>query len=1173
VFALDEAGLSFGSQVDGHGPASMTVTLEGAALNSDATGLAWDIPHMPALFADGDRDGAYAKVNWVQEGNAIKGYADGQVAIEFTPKFDASGHFTGELTATLHSAVQHGAPGTATDESLNLKLPFTQTGPNGNTPSAAVVSIKDDVPNFPAGPAELVVTEGGASDDIFLVLDVSGTSWHFELKDFINAVRSLAQAYIDRNIAARFNIVGFGAEAMLPPAFQHLTAEELLKRLTPNTSAKSLYNGQDGTSYDAAFDALIPALDASRKDPVTSDWNRKVYFLTDGIPDGLSQAPTLKNEWQGLGFQENWSPYLTGHDDVTAYGLTVGLIPNEFNTFAPAIALAVGGMDHVIGAKNCDDLGSQLVGLIEGPAGNILEGFAAADLTTVEQVVVTAGTSAGTYQLNKTDAYGSYADIDVGNGVHMKIYADGHYSFNSFNIDEDLRMNFRLVVRDADGDLRNSQEYHLTVQDSASAATLTPEESPLMAYDNVAHLYIPEVITLGSFNSAWSRSGWNQISGKVDPYQNTFKEGYAKKAPDDPFLDTYRNGQYAHIYGSGDVSVGGRAFSGMGVTGAQFESDLRASGLTGTLYHPSSNGLNGSFISKGFTSSGGEIVFDYSLAGASLPGASDSAIWILQDAKGNYITCGLIAQLKASYTGDAAAGICRIQLPFTDLPTGYKLVLGTLSGGSNDSDTPSLYIDHIAQVNIPFQFQGNVLTQADGQGRVDILSKTAVLHSVTYNGTEHVFGSANTLTLTTNSGGKLYINKDGSYTYRDAVSADGKHVADGKNVNEDFSYTLKDADNNSSTAHLYIRGENAPAPLEAAPQSTAFDPEASGQTEAAAGVAAMRASAPAPLRASRADYSDVEPGNALLAAQAADAALAQAVLANPAELVGLPESGNLDEDSAIVGETHSYGDIASRSDGSDLYKTNSPEPENAGQESVFHDKYSDIQRGESTDGSTADSNIAMADSSVELRNASQDGLLRYSDNVGANDYIVVDGATGSVIDAGAGDDTIYGGAGNDVIYGGAGNDVIYGGAGDDIIYGGAGNDIMYGGEGHDLFVFTQADLGNTITFTDEIRDFTLGEDNLVLGDILGTGSQEDMDALLGGARWDDASSSLTVNAENGFSMEAQFKEDSVNLNIKGESGAVVQTINVDLSSGDYSLANLNEQVAQDLLVEMIKNNA
>lgn len=75
-----------------------------------------------------------------------------------------------------------------------------------------------------------------------------------------------------------------------------------------------------------------------------------------------------------------------------------------------------------------------------------------------------------------------------------------------------------------------------------------------------------------------------------------------------------------------------------------------------------------------------------------------------------------------------------------------------------------------------------------------------------------------------------------------------------------------------------------------------------------------------------------------------------------------------------------------------------------------------------------------------------------------------------------GEDIIDGLGGNDILAGNNGNDILTGGNGNDKLNGGKGSDILTGGEGRDSFIFTHINK----TETEEITDFVLGEDKIVL---------------------------------------------------------------------------------------------
>ena len=75
----------------------------------------------------------------------------------------------------------------------------------------------------------------------------------------------------------------------------------------------------------------------------------------------------------------------------------------------------------------------------------------------------------------------------------------------------------------------------------------------------------------------------------------------------------------------------------------------------------------------------------------------------------------------------------------------------------------------------------------------------------------------------------------------------------------------------------------------------------------------------------------------------------------------------------------------------------------------------------------------------------------------------------------AGNDKLSGYDGSDRLNGGAGNDRLVGSGGDDTLLGGSGRDILTGDAGADRFQF-YAVTDSTLTASDRITDFTLGQD-------------------------------------------------------------------------------------------------
>ena len=115
----------------------------------------------------------------------------------------------------------------------------------------------------------------------------------------------------------------------------------------------------------------------------------------------------------------------------------------------------------------------------------------------------------------------------------------------------------------------------------------------------------------------------------------------------------------------------------------------------------------------------------------------------------------------------------------------------------------------------------------------------------------------------------------------------------------------------------------------------------------------------------------------------------------------------------------------------------------------------------------------------------------------------------------------------------AGSDTIYGGDGNDLIFGMGGDDILTGGTGSDTFFYTTA-MNNG---TDVITDFVVGEDKIVLGDLINlsgltatgenpttlnnadqaitTADLFNSDKILQATTWNDATHTLTFGTWGG----------------------------------------------------------
>jgi T1SS-143 domain-containing protein len=151
------------------------------------------------------------------------------------------------------------------------------------------------------------------------------------------------------------------------------------------------------------------------------------------------------------------------------------------------------------------------------------------------------------------------------------------------------------------------------------------------------------------------------------------------------------------------------------------------------------------------------------------------------------------------------------------------------------------------------------------------------------------------------------------------------------------------------------------------------------------------------------------------------------------------------------------------------------------------------------------------------------------------------------IDGDAGDNVLIGGTASEEITGGDGLDILNGGTGDDILLGGAGDDQLTGGPGDDVMQYSaQGGEGD-----DLITDFTLGEDNIQLSDVLDEdgNSVSDLADLLDG-----------IGSQE---LQAQANGDDVELTINGPSGDTNVTL-VGLNAGG-SFDTIGENELQQII--------
>lgn len=172
-----------------------------------------------------------------------------------------------------------------------------------------------------------------------------------------------------------------------------------------------------------------------------------------------------------------------------------------------------------------------------------------------------------------------------------------------------------------------------------------------------------------------------------------------------------------------------------------------------------------SLTSKSFESQGGEIVFNWSFSGRCWGGESDAAFWILLDASGNVVSSGSIAHLTNPVEGvQYANGVTRIPVPDSAQGAEYKVVIGTVDGGSANMSASRLNIDAAVILGDKQLYSGNILQEPLEGGDSYPLPDAATIESVDYNGQNYTFTNG---VLSINTGtGVLTVHDNGSYSFK-----------------------------------------------------------------------------------------------------------------------------------------------------------------------------------------------------------------------------------------------------------------------------------------------------------------------------------------------------------------------------------------------------------------------
>ncbi len=474
---VDEAGLPFGSQAPGHGDSEDSGSISTPMDPISATDIIWDIANISPIKADGNQDGTYTNVTWSVSGKHLQGFADGELVIEIAPVFTA-GIFSGEVTATIFKPFQHSLINDANDF-LNLRVPFIHKDAAGtSTKDSLSVAIKDDMPfgNTPNGTpnvTKMEVMEGGSrQDDVYLVVDASGSIDDAEMVSQIQAIRSLVEAYQTNGIDCRFTLISFGTNASR--VFDGASADYILSHLPANqTGINTVLSGitERWTNYNAGLGKAQEELDAALNDPGTRFMNKVLYFLSDGEPN--------KPDGSYNDYRTTWGNYLQKHPEVDVFSVGVDM-PEDGGIHLWHVA----GKDasKVFYANDFDGLGQVLVDLVDPVMGNILHAFASADTTHLDEVIFGKGANAKHYLLDYNgDPSGLKNTGDIvlttpdGRKITIRIFDNGEFKLMTDNLDDDFHIPLFLRVKDADGDTSLSHEIDFVVKDYVP-----------VAYDNLA---------------------------------------------------------------------------------------------------------------------------------------------------------------------------------------------------------------------------------------------------------------------------------------------------------------------------------------------------------------------------------------------------------------------------------------------------------------------------------------------------------------------------------------------------------------------------------------------------------------------------------------------------------------------------------------------------------------
>ncbi|MDR3175321.1 MAG: hypothetical protein LBU06_02140 [Desulfovibrio sp.] len=917
-----------------------------------------------------------------------------------TPRSDGLNEFAGDSGDLVGSVDRLGTLGTDYWDTVAEAA--------DRAPGVGFAGASDYTGAVGGAPIPKVVYEGGqVKADVYLMIDASWRTNDVYMLDQVNAIKQMANKYLDLGIDATFTLIPYHLTGVV--MLDSVDAGTLLKVLEPigtEDKAYSFFNAHlssmlsdAGKYYGGGLTRLIEELDKSRADPVTRDIPKTMFFLADGRPDDFDG----KNTGMMTDYRDTWRDYLdraSADDWLDVYALGIGDAMTDVEARAHLLNIA-GDASRIFSVKDYAGLGDVLAGLVPPVTGNLLSGWASGEIL---RITLEEQGNEVSYDFSVWDAtLGLYktAPIDLGDGVNLVVYRDGQFHVeHSSGLSEDKTLNVRLTLMDADGNVTETPGFELIIRDYKPVAGDNEDTSVEVAAGSY-HV-------LGQWEEEDNDNGDRLLMEcQFDGWSN-YRAGVGISAP--PFPDTVR-AQVLADYGcdlaavnrDGDQNTG--LMVGMGIRGWAPDRHLavimQGNDLGKALddlgiqsYVRSGSGVDAEsgvhLAARSFESAGGEIIFNYTLHGSGLGGNRGAAIWMLMDKDGKIIASDIAYQFADGVPEADYSDYCRIPVPESGNLQHYTLVIGTVNGG--DESTPS-YIAVGAVVQLEsggYSCRGNLIHDPGPNGETDVAFDNAQVGSVTYDGVLYLFAAGET-TLSIDTGyGRFLVDRNGGYSFH----LDGNTGF----PSGDFVYRLVDEDGDwSDEAVLRI---NAGVPIYG---SAADDAITGGAGE---------------------DILYGEGGNDEIRGGAGDDTI----------------RGGAGDDSIYGGDGR---DVLYGGDGKDRIEGG------AGDDAIYGEDGNDEILGgagdDTIDGGAGDDAIYGEDGNDEIRSGAG-----YDTIHGGTGHDFLSGGDGNdSINGGDGNDRIRGDAGDDAIYGEDGSDHIQGDAGDDTIHGGAGYDLIYGGDGND----------------------------------------------------------------------------------------------------------------------------